>query len=609
MPDHEYTIHAYIEAPAKAGAEQHTLNHQLSSQIPLLTATQDMSAAPVSSMVKDISQDSPQESSNGLLQLPKAAFHQLLQKLDPRSLACTAVTCSQLNRAVLADISKVAVRCSKPDTITQLSTWLERHRTTLTNLTQCSVEGVLDNMMFLPDLDTLPCPQLSQLHLKDLYVEGSPGVLQDCTGLTALDLETCEVLDVSAAAAAITALSGLRSLRLTVREEEEDDSLLAELAGLPLQLTHLKLHADTMEPEEAGPLLQQLSRLVNLQHLELGRLPPDAVPDGMLSQLSKLTCLDINFDRGNHVAEKFRHLSSLTALQQLSVRSFGQTAGDFSVIERLSQLTSLYVKNTDRYFQTASTHMWVPKAGFLTALRSVMLTGCRLQVKALSSCTQLQELSLDCVQDWGGATVQELLVVVSQLSQLTVLGLQTKGLKLTQPPPAADAFTALTASSKLVKLFLRLGGEAPPDCTLFKPGAVHPKLRAAGLQWPCQPQIQQLCSCCPSLEILVCHLTSNFSNTALQPLLQLSALTRLDVSNVGAAVATVVNVAAQLTGLKHLQLDGLDCSYAGRAHPALLQLTALTRLQHLGIRGQNSTIARATFMCQMVDMILRNKVG
>jgi hypothetical protein len=44
---------------------------------------------------------------------------------------------------------------------------------------------------------------------------------------------------------------------------------------------------------------------------------------------------------------------------------------------------------------------------------------------------------------------------------------------------------------------------------------------------------------------------------ALQTLLQLSALTCLEVYDVGVAAETVMSVAAQLTGLKGLRLQGL----------------------------------------------------
>lgn len=63
--------------------------------------------------------------------------------------------------------------------------------------------------------------------------------------------------------------------------------------------------------------------------------------------------------------------------------------------------------------------------------------------------------------------------------------------------------------------------------------------------------------------------------TAVHPLLQLSALTALQVYRVGTGWPAVVAVAAQLTGLKHLVLWGLY----EMAAPTLLKLTALTALE------------------------------
>jgi hypothetical protein len=69
----------------------------------------------------------------------------------------------------------------------------------------------------------------------------------------------------------------------------------------------------------------------------------------------------------------------------------------------------------------------------------------------------------------------------------------------------------------------------------------------------------------------------SFSPEAFTPLLQLSALTTLEVSNLGAAAEGAVRVAAQLIELKQLTLRGLRYG----KDPALHALTALTALQEL----------------------------
>jgi hypothetical protein len=93
-----------------------------------------------------------------------------------------------------------------------------------------------------------------------------------------------------------------------------------------------------------------------------------------------------------------------------------------------------------------------------------------------------------------------------------------------------------------------------------------------------EQQLQQLCSCCPAVEDLAFCLSRGSPSTAYLPLLQLSALASLKIKDVGAAAAAAaVGVAAQLTGLKQLVLQGLP----QLTDPALLQLTALTALETL----------------------------
>jgi hypothetical protein len=77
------------------------------------------------------------------------------------------------------------------------------------------------------------------------------------------------------------------------------------------------------------------------------------------------------------------------------------------------------------------------------------------------------------------------------------------------------------------------------------------------------------------------------------PILQLSALTHLDVRNVGAAAAVAaVDVAMQLTGLRHLYLDDLP----DLPPDTLLQLTALTILEELGLNPVNAAIKRDNWL-------------
>lgn len=130
-----------------------------------------------------------------LLELPGPALILVLQKLDVCSLACTAVSCRALNHAGKAAIIKIAMHCSSPATLKGFTFWLKHHSSSLTSLVQCSIAGALGSGLCLGSLPGI-CPQLCQLHLENIYLEadaatGCPGVLSDCTGLTALDLQSC----------------------------------------------------------------------------------------------------------------------------------------------------------------------------------------------------------------------------------------------------------------------------------------------------------------------------------------------------------------------------------------------------------------------------------
>jgi hypothetical protein len=83
----------------------------------------------------------------------------------------------------------------------------------------------------------LPCPQLRQLHANRATLQlepadGSPGLLHDCTALTALHLQHCKVQDSHAAFAAIAALPELRNL--VVEELREKDGKYSRVLNAEL---------------------------------------------------------------------------------------------------------------------------------------------------------------------------------------------------------------------------------------------------------------------------------------------------------------------------------------------------------------------------------------
>lgn len=70
---------------------------------------------------------SNKDQSDQLLQLPAPALNCVLQKLDPCSLANSAITCSKLTRAVPASITQAVVRCKTQQKLDSFKLWLQQH--------------------------------------------------------------------------------------------------------------------------------------------------------------------------------------------------------------------------------------------------------------------------------------------------------------------------------------------------------------------------------------------------------------------------------------------------------------------------------------------------
>jgi hypothetical protein len=273
----------------------------------------------------------------------------------------------------------------------------------------------------------------------------------------------------------------------------------------------------------------QLSAFSDLVDLRLSRLALGGHPSGLLSQLLKLTCLHVEHRAlaRRFSAEQFQHLSCLTALREFKV-TFKQgyedfyitihglmyddadfdivvPASDFAGIQHLSHLTSLKISCPLMQLTAADRRSWAHK---LTALEKLSLSHCMVQPDAIAAFTQLRALAL-----WDGAMhflMDELQLAVSQLTQLTELSFRVG--ELTEPLPTAAAWAALTASTNLCSLRLSVeSSELPRDCVLFRPGTVYPNLRLISLQYQSEgyqlhiseEQLQQLCSCCPSLRHLL----------------------------------------------------------------------------------------------------------
>jgi hypothetical protein len=400
---------------------------------------------------------------------------------------------------VPATVSSLAVRCSSPGTVSSIDSWFEQHSTSLTSLKQCSIvfSRRVPKLLKGPHLFR---PQLRQLTLhisaldddddddddeeeeeEEKPADGFPDVLHGCTGLTLLDLQLGRHQNTAAATAAIAAMPALQSLKLEGCPFMAREWLLSmahsPAAATLQQLTKLSLCCDGLwKPEEVAKL-QQLSRLTQLGHLKLTCIPNQGLPGGVPPQLSALTCLDVHYSHGYDAADQFQHLSSLTALRELSVSSSDLVADTLSGLQQLSKLTMLQVSSHAMNLSASSTDTWA----CMTVLQSLDLNYCSVQPEVISSLTQLRALSLLFVNFWGSSSMSmdDALAAVSQLSLLTSLLFDPRapGAGLALPPAAA--FTALTASSYLCSLDLSLSAQHAPDgCVLFRPGTWYPHLQS-----------------------------------------------------------------------------------------------------------------------------------
>jgi hypothetical protein len=320
-----------------------------------------------------------------LLQLPESALDLVLQKLDPCSLASTAVSCSKLSSAIPAHMSQVVVRCSSTVDYDNLISWLNQRSSNLVNMTSLT-QRRLSTCWKRQHLGHLPCSQLHQLILQgmDLQLEptfSSSGLLQDVTGLAALDLEDCLVENMPAAFTAISALPKLRHLRLMNVRDKQGGFLISKVHPM-LELTHLSLDMTgrKVQVDPTVGFLGQLAATVNLQHLSLDGFPASSLSDSWPCQLSKLISLRIRYSTADGAAQHLQHISCLAALQELDLSCTSQCTHDaaseaLSGIAHLLQLTNLRLDilchgDATLNFTTVSTFGWACR----TALQSLDLS-------------------------------------------------------------------------------------------------------------------------------------------------------------------------------------------------------------------------------------------
>ena len=330
-------------------------------------------------------------------------------------------------------------------------------------------------------------------------------------------------------------------------------------------LTLLKLRS--CEIVDSPNSLSALSAVPALQHLELSEFHGDddsddlGLPSSILQLLTQLTFLEVG--PGIDVtAESLQHISGLQHLQEF----------------RLAY-PSVYL-----CLSPSST----PGLAQLTGLHTLKLSRATLDAAVLQDYTQLQQFKLQACTLSSADSAAVLLSVLGRQVQLQQLEL----LDLLCEWPAASAFTALAASSRLQKLYLLLADlpagvwqavfnrqQQLPQLQFFRSGRFGDEEYDNGpVKYPAETDfssadLSRLVDCCPGLQSVKLDIQADVQLAVLS---QLTALTALSVWR-----ANQVSVKS-LSGLARLEDLSLYVMTPFSA-PSLLHLTALQRLTSLEV--------------------------
>jgi hypothetical protein len=283
-----------------------------------------------------------------------------------------------------------------------------------------------------------------------------------------------------------------------------------------------------------------------------------------------------------------QRLQQLTHLELASIKLQGPDQGA-NALQPLQALTGLVDL---QLVATAGVQFGdedIPTASILAGmhrLTCLALHGCKMEPGVLADKTQLQRLDCFMVSISGGATgVSQLLSNLQHMQQLTTLYLAYTLRTVEEASPPAAAYSALTASSKLVDLVLtrsRLPAGAWQH--VFPTGRQLPHLQELKISWCRQyqqddasaPDGSRLVSCCPGLQTL--HMQGlPYSAEWLTALQRLSELHTLYIDSCEAPQEGARRV-GQLTGLRNLSWEREEDPSGQRV---LLPLTQLKQLRAL----------------------------
>ena len=389
------------------------------------------------------------------------------------------------------------------------------------------------------------------------------------------------------------------------------------LRQLPCGLSNLELHrlGQQLQPHRPRKGVDSAAARPRLKQLRLKDCKLLGGAKGLaaaLSNLPELEHLKVDTLRtGNRSYGFFFTTSTLTQLQQLTylelahiyVRGPDKASAPLQPLQALTRLADF------RLVGGYTTYNHLVLAGMLSGSHGLTRLSCAwacIEPDVLAGHTRLQRLQLQhCVlhsDHPSRVRVVQLLGHVQELTQLTHLQLQ--GTLISVEPPAALAYSALTASSRLAVLDISC-------CVLpvgvwrhiFPAGRQLQQLRSLHISQvrepfaasAAAPEGSRLVSCCPGLQSLDMH-GLQCGSEVLGPLQGLSGLRTLLLADpcVGAlndnALAEAggrgFEAVCQLTGLRELSLQEPDTPEGLLLK--LAQLQQLTRLTYMGMLNDSS---------------------
>jgi hypothetical protein len=368
-------------------------------------------------------------------------------------------------------------------------------------------------------------------------------------------------------------------LQLQMQACGGQQGVLAAAAALPLKMVWL---SRCMLLDACKGLAAELSQLPNLEHLSIDR------------------CVDSNGGDLELWTEGLQRQQQLTHLEFVFMLVRFNRSEAINALQPLNSMTGLVDVRLAACFRKYFT------ADILSGLSQLIrfeVSSCVLQPEAIAGKTQLQHLEGTVPVDTAG--LGELLSQLRPLQQLTALVLWPN-----RPPvlpdaeggyrgPPAEAYSALTESSKLGRLSIRhCALPAGVWQQMFSVGKKLPYLRTLDVTQTRQPLgdlLSHLTSFCPGLEGLFIE-GLQYNAEQLAPLTRLSSLGRMTLSVNNEFRQVTMDCISQLTGLIAL---GLEPYGPTDDEGLLLQLTQLRNLTVLKWRTHASYESERLFKCKV----------